>query len=242
MQPASLAGTTQDSKVKRQERLKSRFRDRGGCVFISWRVLGSPFNDCSIFVPLESNPLVDILLARGINGDSPAKRRSLRKSALTPKLPRSAASKVTQTKTPTRSPTKTPHTGARKSAARKLHPSRNEGKENCAPRPRKLRDSSNVQKRLRGDRRTDGAPLCQIIAVSLHSRIAPLRRSINVCCCFTPRRHGHWCLCKALSVPYSCPRTHTLFRSACKRKCVLRRFISDTNVNTVFSFPPQSTL
>ncbi len=29
---SSLAGTVQGSKVQRQERLKSRFRDRGGCV------------------------------------------------------------------------------------------------------------------------------------------------------------------------------------------------------------------
>ena len=30
MSPGQLAGTVQDSKAKRQERLKSRFRDRGG--------------------------------------------------------------------------------------------------------------------------------------------------------------------------------------------------------------------
>jgi hypothetical protein len=30
----------------------------------------------SIFVPSEANPLVDILLARGINGESPSKKRA----------------------------------------------------------------------------------------------------------------------------------------------------------------------
>lgn len=33
MLPGQLEGTVQDSKAKRQERLKSRFRDRGGYVF-----------------------------------------------------------------------------------------------------------------------------------------------------------------------------------------------------------------
>jgi hypothetical protein len=33
MSPGQLPGTVQDSKVKRQERLKSRFHDRGGYVF-----------------------------------------------------------------------------------------------------------------------------------------------------------------------------------------------------------------
>ncbi len=36
MPPAALTGTVEDSKAKRQERLKSRFRDRGGCVFTSF--------------------------------------------------------------------------------------------------------------------------------------------------------------------------------------------------------------
>jgi hypothetical protein len=34
MPPASLAGTVNESKAKRQERLISRFRDRGGCVSV----------------------------------------------------------------------------------------------------------------------------------------------------------------------------------------------------------------
>jgi hypothetical protein len=33
MTTTSLARTVQDSKAQRQERLKTRFRDRGGCVF-----------------------------------------------------------------------------------------------------------------------------------------------------------------------------------------------------------------
>jgi hypothetical protein len=32
MPTTSLAGNVQESKAQRQERLKSRFRDRGGCV------------------------------------------------------------------------------------------------------------------------------------------------------------------------------------------------------------------
>jgi hypothetical protein len=127
------------------------------------------FNDCSIFVPSEGNPLVDILLARGINGESPLKRRPPRKAALTPKPPRPAASSVTQTKTPTRTPTKTPLTGARKSAAHQRRPPRNDGKENCPPRSRKSRNTLKGQKRLQEDRRRDGALLRQIVVVSPNS-------------------------------------------------------------------------
>ena len=32
MPPTALTGTVKESKSQRQERLKSRFRDRGGCV------------------------------------------------------------------------------------------------------------------------------------------------------------------------------------------------------------------
>ena len=35
MTATSLAGTVQESKAQRQERLKNRFRDRGGCVFLA---------------------------------------------------------------------------------------------------------------------------------------------------------------------------------------------------------------
>lgn len=79
-----LVGTVQDSKAKRQERLKSRFRDRGG-----------------IFVPAEGNALAQLLLARGVNGESPAKRRSPRKSTVArPTAPKSARSAKVATKTP----------------------------------------------------------------------------------------------------------------------------------------------
>ncbi|CCM05899.1 uncharacterized protein FIBRA_08137 [Fibroporia radiculosa] len=53
----------EESRAKRIERLQSKFRDRGG-----------------IFVPSEHNALLDVLLARGVNGESPSKRRMSRKS------------------------------------------------------------------------------------------------------------------------------------------------------------------
>ncbi|KAF8259723.1 hypothetical protein EI94DRAFT_1750792 [Lactarius quietus] len=83
MSPGQLAATVQDSKAKRQERLKSRFRDRGG-----------------IFVPAEGNVLAQILLERGVNGESPAKRRSPRKSTAARSTPKSARSAKVATKTP----------------------------------------------------------------------------------------------------------------------------------------------
>ncbi|KAH9974581.1 hypothetical protein BGW80DRAFT_1301395 [Lactifluus volemus] len=68
MSLANHPGTVQDSKAKRQEHLKSCFRDLG-----------------SIFVPSEGNVLADIPLSRGANGESPIKKRASRKSAVTPK-------------------------------------------------------------------------------------------------------------------------------------------------------------
>jgi hypothetical protein len=45
MSPGQLAGATvQDSKAKRQERLKSRFRDRGGYVLSPLYIPGSLVN------------------------------------------------------------------------------------------------------------------------------------------------------------------------------------------------------
>ena len=35
MPPTVLTGTVKESKSQRQERLKSRFRDRGGCVLVT---------------------------------------------------------------------------------------------------------------------------------------------------------------------------------------------------------------
>ncbi|KAH9040918.1 hypothetical protein EDB83DRAFT_2410760 [Lactarius deliciosus] len=88
MSPGQLVGTVQDSKAKRQERLKSRFRDRGG-----------------IFVPAEGNDLAQLLLARGVNGESPTKRRSPRKSTAARRTtPKSARSAKVATKTPRTAP------------------------------------------------------------------------------------------------------------------------------------------
>ncbi|KAI0298463.1 hypothetical protein B0F90DRAFT_1861456 [Multifurca ochricompacta] len=92
-----LAETVQDSKAKRQERLKSRFRDRGG-----------------IFVPAEGNDLLNILLARGVNGESPSKKRAAaaaprQSAAVTPK---SRAS----TSTAMGARMKTPRTALKRSA------------------------------------------------------------------------------------------------------------------------------
>ncbi|KAH9061927.1 hypothetical protein EDB87DRAFT_387579 [Lactarius vividus] len=88
MSPGQLVGTVQDSKAKRQERLKSRFRDRGG-----------------IFVPAEGNDLAQLLLARGVNGESPTKRRSPRKSTASRRTtPKSARSAKVATKTPRTAP------------------------------------------------------------------------------------------------------------------------------------------
>ncbi|KAH8978881.1 hypothetical protein EDB86DRAFT_2990288 [Lactarius hatsudake] len=88
MSPGQLVGTVQDSKAKRQERLKSRFRDRGG-----------------IFVPAEGNDLAQLLLARGVNGESPNKRRSPRKSTAARRTtPKSARSAKVATKTPRTAP------------------------------------------------------------------------------------------------------------------------------------------
>ncbi|KAI0744646.1 hypothetical protein C8Q76DRAFT_8681 [Earliella scabrosa] len=56
-------GTVEASRAKRIERQQARYRDRGG-----------------IFKPAEHNPLLDLLLARGVNGESPSRATSLRRS------------------------------------------------------------------------------------------------------------------------------------------------------------------
>ncbi|KAI0742787.1 hypothetical protein C8Q80DRAFT_1273394 [Daedaleopsis nitida] len=53
----------EESKAKRIERQQARLRDRGG-----------------IFKPAEHNPLLDLLLARGVNGESPSRANSPRRS------------------------------------------------------------------------------------------------------------------------------------------------------------------
>ncbi|GJE92917.1 hypothetical protein PsYK624_090760 [Phanerochaete sordida] len=67
---ALLGGTVEESRVKRVEKQQSRYRDRGG-----------------LFVPADTNPLLDVLLARGVNGESPTKQRS---TAPSPSPPRKA--------------------------------------------------------------------------------------------------------------------------------------------------------
>ena len=154
MPPATLTGTVEDSKAKRQERLKSRFRDRGGCVFTSFNAFlhVRPANQHrlrSIFVPSEGNVLVDILLARGINGESPAKKRAPRKrGARAPKSRPSAVSRVARSKTP--------RTGSPKRAARKSAAIPSDADENYAPPAKKRHDTSKSAKLSEG-RRTPGA-------------------------------------------------------------------------------------
>ncbi|PSS37259.1 hypothetical protein PHLCEN_2v897 [Hermanssonia centrifuga] len=66
--PAKLLGeSVEESRAKRLEKQKSRYRDRGGT-----------------FIPAETNPLLDILLARGVNGESPTKLVT-RKPSISPR-------------------------------------------------------------------------------------------------------------------------------------------------------------
>ncbi|KAI0354332.1 hypothetical protein OH77DRAFT_1590790 [Trametes cingulata] len=58
-----LGATVEASREKRIERQQARFRDRGG-----------------IFQPSEHNALLDILLARGVNGESPSRANSPKRS------------------------------------------------------------------------------------------------------------------------------------------------------------------
>ncbi|KAI0692324.1 hypothetical protein BC835DRAFT_1416619 [Cytidiella melzeri] len=51
-----LGESVEESRLKRVEKQNARYRDRGG-----------------IFVPADTNPLLDVLLARGVNGESPTK-------------------------------------------------------------------------------------------------------------------------------------------------------------------------
>ncbi|KAI0063378.1 hypothetical protein BV25DRAFT_1899358 [Artomyces pyxidatus] len=54
-----LTKTVEESKAQRLQQHQARFRDRGG-----------------IFVPAATNPLIDILLSRAVNGESPSKPRA----------------------------------------------------------------------------------------------------------------------------------------------------------------------
>jgi len=148
-------------------------------------------NYCSIFVPSEGNALADILLSRGVNGESPIKKRAPRKkSAVTPKPRPSAASGVARSKTP--------RAGAPKRAARKSSAIPGHGDENQPPAAKKRNDTSNPA-RLSEGRRTHGAPLrpkSQQIRL-IHS--SPL----YICAIwFILCRHGRWYLCRPLSTAY----------------------------------------
>ncbi|KAI8990438.1 hypothetical protein BD414DRAFT_483654 [Trametes punicea] len=80
-----LGETVQSSREKRLERQQARLRDRGGWVpappltallcYDSHRLA-----HVRIFKPSEHNPLLDILLARGVNGESPSRVNSPRRS------------------------------------------------------------------------------------------------------------------------------------------------------------------
>jgi hypothetical protein len=109
-------------------------------------------------VPSEVNPLVDILLSRGVNGESPVKKRPPRKSAHTPK-PRSSASR-----------TKTPRTGASKRAPRKSAFNASGGDENYPASVKKRRDASRTSKLQVS--KANGALLRQVTVGSLDSSCA----------------------------------------------------------------------
>lgn len=74
-QQAKLGVSAEESKAERLKRLQARFRDRGGSVFAACirRAVIDIFD--RVFVPSTSNPLVDILLARNVSGESPSKAR-----------------------------------------------------------------------------------------------------------------------------------------------------------------------
>ncbi|CDO76759.1 hypothetical protein BN946_scf185028.g10 [Trametes cinnabarina] len=80
-----LGETVEASREKRLERQQARFRDRGGWVP---RLLAPPSGTAHraatasprIFKPAEHNPLLDLLLARGVNGESPSRANSPRRS------------------------------------------------------------------------------------------------------------------------------------------------------------------
>jgi hypothetical protein len=104
----------------------------------------------SIFVPSKGNPLVDILLARGVNGESPIKKRASRKSTATPKLCTPTISKAARTKTPRAGSSK--H-GTHKSVAAS---NKKKGKENFSP-AKKKRGGTLKSTKLQKSRTDDGA-------------------------------------------------------------------------------------
>ncbi|KIJ18096.1 hypothetical protein PAXINDRAFT_179466 [Paxillus involutus ATCC 200175] len=82
---AKLGVTAEESKAQRIQRQQARFRDRGGA-----------------FVPSNSNPLIDILLARTVTGESPSKARAPKDRSTAPL----SKSRVTFERTRQESPTR----------------------------------------------------------------------------------------------------------------------------------------
>lgn len=161
-------------------------------------------------MPSEVNPLVDILLARGINGESPVKKRASRKSAVTPKPRPSTSSRAARTKTP--------RPGSPKRTARKSAAIPNDGDENNPPPARKRRGASKNSK-LQESKRTKGALLRQVVVEPPYSSctLCPLHALLLNGPYFISRRHRHW-YCRAFSVSRGCP-TEVFCRPACRRQC-----------------------
>jgi hypothetical protein len=111
-------------------------------------------------VPSEGNVLVDMLLARGINGESPVKKRAPRKKpSVTPKTRTPSMTIVSRVLGST-----TPRTDAPKRTSRKSAAAPSDVDENKHPPPKKR---SKRTKSADG-RRTPGAPLRQVAVGSLH--------------------------------------------------------------------------
>ena len=158
-------------------------------------------------MPSDVNPLVDILLARGINGESPVKKRAPRKSAVTSKPRPSTASRTPRSKTP--------RPGSPKRAARKSAAVPSEGVENHPP-ARKRRGASKTSKLQKG-KRTNGAQLRQAIVVSPNA-LCPLCTLLLNGPHFISRRHRYWRFCRALKASHR-NRTEDFCRPACRREC-----------------------
>ncbi|KAH7882039.1 hypothetical protein F5I97DRAFT_396435 [Phlebopus sp. FC_14] len=79
--PPPLGTTAQESKAQRIQRQQARFRDRGGQsvagpqVIQTCVIIYSHNQSRRVFIPATTNPLVDILLARTVSGESPSKKK-----------------------------------------------------------------------------------------------------------------------------------------------------------------------
>lgn len=160
-------------------------------------------------MPSEGNPLVDILLSRGVNGESPVKKRRPRKSAHTPKA-RSSASR-----------TKTPRTGASKRAPCKSTFAARVGDENYPPSMKKRGGMSRTPKSQVREG-TKGALLRQV-KVGCLTHLAPcVLRVIYITGwprLFFSCRHGRWYFCRPLAASRYCP-AEALCRSTRRHQCV----------------------